>query len=210
MVPITVAVTQANVLIVMPQRLPNIRTVAELIALAKEKPGLLTYGTAGNGGSHHLSAELMNSLAGDIKMTHVPYKGAGVVTAMLSNEIDIGWYTLGGAMPHLKAGKLRALAVGGSTRHPSLPDTPTLGEALPGMVSASWSAFIAPANTPADVIERINAMFVEALRHPEVQRRAAELTADIVANSPAEARAYLAEEKERWGKVIRAAKIRAD
>ena len=210
MVPITVAVTQANVLMVAPSRLPAVRTVADLIALAKAKPGALNYGTAGNGGSQHLSAELMNSLAGDIKIVHIPYKGAAVMTALLAADIELGWYTLGGSMAHLKTGRLRALAVGGVKRHPDLPDVPTLGEALPGLVSASWSAFIAPANTPAETVNRINALFVEALRHPDVQRRAVDLTAEVVANSVAEAKAYLAEEKERWGKVIRAANIKAD
>jgi tripartite-type tricarboxylate transporter receptor subunit TctC len=153
--------------------------------------------------------ELLKMLSG-VRMTHVPYKGNALLTGLLGGEVDAGFFTLGGALPHIRTGKLRALAVGGSKRNPAIANVPTLGEAMPGLVSATWFGLIAPAKTPADVVAKLNAAVAEALRHPDVQKRLAEVYADTVANSPAEAAAYIKEEKERWGKVIRTAGIKAD
>jgi tripartite-type tricarboxylate transporter receptor subunit TctC len=209
MVPVTVMVLQANALVVNVARNGALQTVRQLVDQAKANPDKLNYGSSGNGGSHHLSMELLKMLTG-VRMQHVPYKGVALVNGLLGGEVDTGFFTLGGLLPHIKAGKLRALAVGGSRRHAALPDVPTLSEALPGMASATWFAMIAPAKTPADVVAKLNGAVVEALRHPDVQKRLADLDAETVANSPAEAAAFIKEEKERWGKVIRTAGIKPD
>ena len=209
LVPITVLVSQANLLVVHPGRMPDVQTFQDLVAKAKARPGALNYGSAGNGGSQHLSMELLKMLAG-LDITHVPYKGGTVVTGMLAGDVDLGMYTLGGLLPHIRSGRLRALAVGGTRRNPKAPDVPTFGELLPGMVSATWFAMLAPPKTPSEIVNKLNGAIVEALRLPEVQKRLADMDADIIGNSPAEAAAFIREEKRRWGEVIRKANIRAD
>jgi tripartite-type tricarboxylate transporter receptor subunit TctC len=199
--------SQANALVVPPES--RFQTLTDLIQYAKANPERVNYGSSGNGGSHHLSMELLKMLA-NLRMTHVPYKGVALVTGLLGSEVDVGFFTLGSTLPHIRAGKLRALAVGGDRRHTAIPNVPTLGEAMPGMVSHTWFAMIAPAHTPVEVVAKLNAAVVAALRHPDVQRRLSELNAEVVANSPAEAAAYIKDEKERWGRVIRAAGIKAD
>jgi len=209
LVPITVFVSQANLFVSHPGRMPDVHTFQDLVAAAKARPGALHYGSAGNGGSQHLSMELLKMLAG-VDITHVPYKGGAVVTGMLAGDVDCGFYTIGGLLPLVKSGRLRALAVGGAQRNPALPDVPTFNELLPGMVSATWFAILAPPKTPAEIVAKLNAAIVEALRLPEVHKRLAEMHADIIGNSPAEAAAFIRDEKRRWGEVIRAANIKAD
>ncbi len=210
LVPVTVMASQANVLVVSPGRLPDVRSLADLIALARANPDKLFYGSSGNGGSSHLSTELFKILAGNLRITHVPYKGGAVLSGMLANEIDFAIFTLGATLPHIKAGKLRPLAVGGERRYAGLPDVPTMREVVPGLASATWFALLAPPRTSPELVAKINGAVIEALRHPEVQKKLADLTADTVANSPAEAAAFIAEEKVRWGKVIRTANIKAE
>jgi tripartite-type tricarboxylate transporter receptor subunit TctC len=209
MVPVSVMVSQANVLVVPPARLSEVRTLQDLIEAAKARPGQLNYGSSGNGGSQHLSMELLKMLTG-VQITHVPYKGVAVIGGFLAGDVDTGFFTVGGLLPHIKSGKLRALAVGGDRRNAALPEVPTLTELLPGMVSATWFAMIAPAKTPPEIVARLNAAVVEALQQPEVQKRLADIHADVIANSPERAAAFIREEKARWGKVIRAAGIKAD
>ena len=209
LVPITVFVSQANLLVAHPGRMPDVHTFQDLVAAAKARPGALNYGSAGNGGSQHLSMELLKMLAG-LQITHVPYKGGAVVTGMLAGDVDCGFYTVGGLLPHVKNGRLRALAVGGTQRNAALPDVPTFNELLPGMVSATWFAILAPPKTPSEIVAKLNAAIVEALRQPEVQRRLAEMHAEIIGNSPTEAAAFIRDEKRRWGEVIRAANIKPD
>ena len=210
MVPITVMASLPNVLLVHPTKLPNVHTIPDLIAHTRANPGKLNYGSTGNGGSHHLSTELLMMLAGELRIIHVPYKGVAVMTGLLGGDVDMAFFTLAGAFPHIRGGKLRALAVGGERRNGALPAVPTLGEVMPGMVSASWAALIAPARTPTGLVARLNVAVVEALRSTESQKRLADLTIDTIANSPSEAAAFIREEKERWGKVIRTAGVRAD
>lgn len=210
LVPITVFVSQANLLVSHPGRMPDVHTFQDLVAAAKARPGALNYGSAGNGGSQHLSMELLKMLAGGLEITHVPYKGGAVVTGMLAGDVDCGFYTVGGLLPHVKSARLRALAVGGAQRDPALPGVPTFNELLPGMVSATWFAILAPPKTPSEIVAKLNAAIVEALRLPEVGKRLAEMHAEIIGNSPAEAAAFIRDEKRRWGEVIRAANIKPD
>jgi tripartite-type tricarboxylate transporter receptor subunit TctC len=209
MVPVSVMVSQANVLVVPPARLSEVRSLQDLIETAKARPGQLNYGSSGNGGSQHLSMELLKMLTA-VQITHVPYKGVAVIGGLLAGDVDTGFFTVGGLLPHIKSGKLRALAVGGDRRNAALPEVPTLTELLPGMVSATWFAMIAPAKTPPEIVAKLNAGVVEALQHPEVQKRLADIHADVIGNSPEQAAAFIREEKARWGKVIRAANIKAD
>src|SRR5438105_8228650 len=209
MVPVSVMVSQANLLIVHPGRMGEVRTLQDLIEAAKARPGQLNYGSSGNGGSQHLSMELLKMLTG-VQITHVPYKGVAVIGGFLAGDVDTGFFTVGGLLPHIKSGRLRALAVGGEQRNPALPDVPTFNELLPGMVSATWFALLAPPKTPSEIVAKVNAAIVEALRQPEVQRRLAEMHAEVIGNSPAEAAAFIREEKRRWGEVIRAANIKPD
>jgi tripartite-type tricarboxylate transporter receptor subunit TctC len=209
MVPVSVMVSQANVLVVAPGRMSDVRTLQDLVEAAKARPGQLNYGSSGNGGSQHLSMELLKLLTG-VKITHVPYKGVAVIGGFLAGDVDTGFFTVGGLLPHIKSGKLRPLAVGGERRNAALPDVPTLAELLPGMVSATWFAMIAPAKTPPDIVAKLSAAVAEALQHPEVQKRLADIHADVIGNSPEQAAAFIREEKARWGKVIRAANIKAD
>lgn len=209
LVPVSVLASQANVLVVHPGRLPEVRSLQDLIAAAKARPGALNYGTTGNGGSHHLSTERLKLVAG-IEITHVPYKGGAVVTGLLAGDVDMGFYSLGGLLPRIRSGKLRPLAVGGRSRDASLPDVPALGEHWPGMLSATWFALLAPPKTPAGLVARLNRAVVEALRDPQIAPRLAELHAEVIGNSPEEARAFIADEKRRWAEVIRAANVRAE
>jgi tripartite-type tricarboxylate transporter receptor subunit TctC len=210
MMPITIMATQYSVLLVNSERLPTVRTLQELIAYAKANPGKLNYGSSGNGGSQHLAIEMLRMRAGNLHMTHVPYKGVAVMTGLVGGEVDLTLFTLATAMPHIRSGKIRALAVGSERRDPLLPDVPALAETFPGMTSATWFALLAPPRTAPELVARINAEWVEALRDPEAVKRLADITVHVVANSPADAAGFLAEERKRWGEVIRAANIRAD
>lgn len=210
MMPITIMATQANLLLVNSARLPTVRTLQDLIAYAKANPGRLNFGSSGNGGTQHLAAEMLKIRAGDLQMTHVPYKGVAVMTGLVAGEVDLTFFTLATAMPHIRSGKLRALAVGSERRDPRVPEVPALGEILPGMTSATWFAIIAPPRTPPGLVAKINAEWVWALRDPDAVKRLADITVDVVANSASEAAAFLADERKRWGAVIRAANIRAE
>ncbi len=210
MVPITIMATQANLLLVNSARLPNVRTVTDLIAYAKAKPGKLNFGSSGNGGTQHLAGEMLKMRAGNLQMTHVPYKGVAVMAGLVGGEVDLTFFTLATALPHIRSGKIRALAVGSERRDPRVPEVPTLGETIPGMTSATWFAMLAPPRTPPELVAKINAEWVWALKDPDALKRLADITVDVVANSPSEAAGFIAEERKRWGEVIRTANIRAE
>src|SRR2546425_851947 len=142
--------------------------------------------------------------------SRAPQREVGSAVPRGESPRCVGIYTVGGLLPHIKSGRLRALAVGGARRNPALPEVPTFGELMPGMVSATWFAMLAPPKTPDGIVAKLNAAIVEALRQPEVQKRLAELHANIIGNSPSEAAAFIRDEKRRWGEVIRAANIKPD
>jgi len=210
MVPITIMATQANFLLVNTARLPNVRSVQDLIAYAKANPGKLDFGSSGNGGTQHLAAEMLKIRAGNLQMTHVPYKGVAVMAGLVSGEVDMAFFTLATSMPHIRTGKIRAIAVGSERRDPRVPDVPTLAETLPGMTSATWFAMLAPPRMAPELVAKINAEWVWALRDPDSVKRLADITVDVIANSPSEAAAFIGDERKRWGEVIRAAHIRAE
>jgi tripartite-type tricarboxylate transporter receptor subunit TctC len=185
------------------------KSIQELIALAKAKPGALNFGSAGSGGSNHLAGELFNVMAG-VRIVHIPYKGnAGALSDLLGGHVDLVFNGLTSALPLIKAGKLRALAVTSLTRSGALPDIPTLDEAgLKGFQAVAWNGLSAPARTPKDVIRRINADVLKVIRSPEFVERLTAEGADPVGDSPEQFAAFLREETARWNKVIKVANIK--
>ena len=187
------------------------KSVAELVQLAKAKPGELRFSSGGVGGSSHLGMELLRFRAG-VNMLHVPYKGTGPgVTAILNGEVHLGMAGVGTMLPHTQSGKLRALAVTGAKRSPAVPELPTIAEnGLPGYAYDVWYGLFAPANTPRDTLNRINAAASEALRDPETVKQFAAAGVDVMGGSVEESNRYLWSEMAKWEKVIREAGIQAD
>ncbi|MGH8691049.1 MAG: Bug family tripartite tricarboxylate transporter substrate binding protein [Burkholderiales bacterium] len=208
-VPMTVIAAIPNVLLVHPKVKAN--SVAELIALARASPGKLNYASQGSGATSHLTTELFKSMAGGLDITHVPYKGSAPALAdLLAGQVDMMVDNLGVSLPHVKSGKLRALAVASSRRFRSLPDVPALAETLPGFESVAWFGIVGPPRTPAAIADKVAAGVAEALRNPEVLRRLTGLSADPLGLSPAETAAFMRQETERWGAVIRSAGVKLD
>jgi tripartite-type tricarboxylate transporter receptor subunit TctC len=208
-VPITFLGATPIVLIVHPS-FPA-RSVKELIALAKAKPGDINYGSAGNGTSNHLAAELFNQLAG-IKLTHVPYKGAGPATvALVSGEVVVGFPALPSAAPHIKNGRARPLAVASRSRARAMPDLLTMAEAgVPGGELEAWHGIMAPVGTPPAIIARLSAETQKALKDPEITKLFDAMGFETGGGSPEDFARFIRSEMQKWEKVIRAANIRID
>ena len=203
--PVTLAATAPNILIVNPS-LP-VKTTADLIALAKQKPGALSYGTPGIGTSPHLCMELLKYLA-HIDVTHVPYRGtAAAVTDVMSGQIQLAFATALTAKPQVDAGRVRALAVSGPRRVAAMPNVPPVGDAVPGYEAMQWYGFLAPAGTPGAIIERLNLEANKALGSQEMKQRLAADGAEPLGSTPAEFGAFIRREIEKWGKVVEVAKI---
>ena len=192
--------TASNVLVVNPS-LP-VRSVAELVALAKRKPGSINYASAGVGSPAHLAGEMLNLLAG-IKLTHVPYKGAApALLDVIAGNVQLIITSPIAAGGHIKTGRVRALATTGSERNPSLPDLPTIAETVPGYeISQSWG-IVAPAGTPARVVERLNAAIVKAMHLPEVREEVLKTGAVPAGDSAADFAQFMSRERQRLGEVI--------
>lgn len=205
-VPVTVMATVPNVLAVRPTL--EEKTPAQLIARAKANPGKVTFASQGNGSTSHLTGAMFQSMAG-IDIVHVPYKGsAPAMTDLMANQVDLFFDNIGQTLKQHQAGKLRILAVASAKRIAVLPEVPTMAEAaLPGFLSVTWFAVIAPEGTPAPVATQLSAAFAEAIRMPDVQKRFMEQGAEPVGNTPAEAGAFIKDEMARWQKVIRDAKV---
>jgi len=185
-------------------------TAPELVALAKKEPGRIGYASSGTGGAPHLAAELFKSSTGT-DLLHVPYKGSTQAHPdLLSGQVGIMFDTIVAVMPHLKSGRLKALATTGKTRSTLLPDVATVAETVPGYEASSWGGIIGPAGIPEEVVRKINADVVATLKTPEVKERLAQLGADVVANSPAEFAQVIRLEIDKWGKVVRAAGVKAE
>ena len=186
----------------------NVSTVKELIALAKAKPGTLSYGSAGTGSSNHLSVELLKSMTG-INLVHIPYKGTGPgMNDLVAGQIPIMFPTALSGMPFVKTGHLKAIGVTSAQRIPALPDVPTIAEAgVPGYEASSWGGIMVPAKTPKSIINKLNVATVKALAIPEVRERLIGLGADVKTSTPEEFKAYLRVEIDKWKKVARFANI---
>jgi tripartite-type tricarboxylate transporter receptor subunit TctC len=202
MVPVTITAQVQLGLVVNPAVPAN--NVRELIAYAKANPNKLAVATSGRGSNPQLWALAFQQMTGT-QMIDVPYKGSAVAHPdLLAGQTQVMFDAVAAVMPHVKAGKLRLLAVGGAKRSPFLPDTPTIQEAgVPGYVNASWGAIIAPAKTPAAIIDKLNADIVAILNEPDTKERLAGLSAEVVANSPSEAAAFMKSEEQRLTKLIR-------
>ncbi len=187
-----------------------VKSVKELIALAKEKPGM-TFASSGNGGSHHLSGEMFKAMAG-IDIQHVPYKGgAPAATDLMGGHVSMMFELMYAALPAIQGGKLRALAVTSSERLPVLPDVPTMAEAgLPGFESNNWQGVIMPAGTPKDIVAKVNAAINSVLAVPEVKNIIVGQGNQVGGGTPEEFGALIRSEMVKWGKVVKDAKIQAD
>ena len=207
--PITILAGVPNLLVVHPS-LPA-RNVKDLIALAKSKPDALNYASTGAGQSTHLSMELFKSMAG-VKIVHVPYKGsAPAVTDLLGGHVPMMFDNMPSALPHVKAGKLRALGVSTAKRSSTAPDVPTVAESgLPGFDVTVWFATLAPAATPRDILERIHRVLVKALQASDVRERLASQGAEAVGNTPEQFTAQMKSDLAKWAKVVQAANIKLD
>ena len=207
--PITQPASSPNVLTAHPS-VPA-KNLKELIALAKASPGKLSFASTGVASVGHLTGELINNLAG-IKITHVPYKGSGqAVTDILGGHVNIMYSGFSSTLAHIKAGKLRALAVTGPKRSPALSEVPTIAEqGFPGVEATAWYGVLAPAGTPKLVITRLHGDLVKILRQPDVVQRLDGLGFEIAATTPEQFGAYIRSEIKKWAKVVKASGAKAD
>src|SRR5712692_525586 len=187
------------------------RSVAELVAYAKANPGKLNYGSAGHGNATHLAAELFKLRTG-IDIVHIPYKGAAdAVTAVLGGQVQMFFGDIGGVLPLLREGTLRALAVSSETRNALVPDLPTMIESgVPDYVVLTYIGVVAPAGTPAGIVGRLNTAINESLTSPEVAAAFAKLGAELRPGAPADFAAFLAAETQKWSNVVKSANIKVD
>jgi tripartite-type tricarboxylate transporter receptor subunit TctC len=208
-VPISVIGAIPNVLLVHPKL--GVNSVEELISLARSNPGKLNYASQGSGTTSHLTAELFKSMAGGLRITHIPYKGtAPALTDLLGGQVDMMFDNLGVSLPHVRSGKLKALAVASRKRFAALPGVPALAEVLPGFESLAWFGVVAPPGTPAPIAAKVAAGVAEAIRQPEVLKRLGELSAEPMGLTPAETAVFMKAESERWGAIIRSAGVKVD
>ena len=207
--PITLIATQPSVLVVHPS--VPVKSVKELIALAKAKPGALNYASSGNGTPPHLSAAMFTNMTGT-QLTHVPYKGAApALTDLLGGQVQLMFATIISVGPQLPSGRLRPIAVTSAKRSPTLPDLPTVAESgVPGFEATAWFMLMAPAKTPPALVDRIYRDTAEVLGRRDVKDRYAKEGAEPVGSAPAQALTFLKSEIARWGKVVIAAKIQPE
>lgn len=206
--PVSLLVLVPNVLVVNPE-LPA-KNVAELVALLKAAPEQYSYASSGNGTPLHLSGELFKKMAG-VSIQHVPYKGAGpALNDVIGNQVPIMFDNLPSSSGHIKSGTLRALAVTTKERAPSFPDVPTIAETVPGYETYTWNALFAPAGTPKEAIDRLNAAAKKALADPTVAEKMKDFSATIVASTPEELATHVTAELAKWGPVVKDANVQLD
>ena len=206
--PVTLGASLPNILVVHPA-LP-VKSVRELISLAKTRAGQLNYSSAGSGTSPHLSMELFRLMAG-ITLTHIPYKGSGPATVdLLAGQVQLSMPNVLTALPHIKGGKLRGLGVTSGKRATGLPDIPAIAETLPGYEAIQWYGILAPAGTTRDIVGKLQAEIARILVLPEVKDRLAADGADAVGSRPDEFAAYIRAELAKWGKVVKTGGIKLE
>lgn len=208
--PVTLLASVQNVLVAYPGFAA--KSVKELIALAKSKPGQINYASTGSGSSGHLVMEMFRSQAG-IALTHIPYKTIGQTTAdLISGQVSLWFPTIPGALPHIKGARMRALAVAGARRSPALAEIPTVAEAaaLPGFDATTWYAVLTPAGVPKEITAKLNIEFLRVLRLPEVQERLSAQGVESIGSTPEQLAAHLRSELPKWAQVVKAAGVRAD
>lgn len=199
----------SNLLVVHPSL--SATTVKELIALARARPDHYTYGSSGIGGAAHLAMALFTHEAG-ITLVHVPYKGGSLAVAdLLAGRVNVAMANLTTALPHLRSGRLRALAIGTAKRSALLPDMPTIAEAgVPGYEANNWNGIVVPRATPREIVEKLHSAITATLREPATAERITSAGLDVIADTPAEFARYLKSEAAKWGKVVKTAGIKAE
>jgi tripartite-type tricarboxylate transporter receptor subunit TctC len=207
--PVSLLLKVPNILLVHPAY--QVKSVADLIALSKAKPGSVNYASSGPGSSPHLAAELFDSMA-KTRMTHVAYKGGGpALTDVMAGQVPVFFASLGSSLPHIKAGRLRAVAVAGKTRSAVLPDVPTIAESgVPGYEMYEWNAVFAPTGTPQPVIDRVHKALVDVLSDPEIRSRLEGLGADVIGSTPAELETFRRAALAKWSALVKANNIKLD
>ena len=207
--PVTLAASTPNILVVHPS-LP-VTSVRELIALAKARPGAINFASSGPGTPAQLAGELFNSMAG-VKMVHVPYKGAAPALAdLLGGQVQVMFSTMPPALPHVTAGRLRALAVASLRRSPAAPELPTVDEAaLPGFEATTWHGVMVPAGTPGAIVAKLNHDIVAVLRTPEITERLSSQGAEAIGSTPEEFASYIKTETAKWARVVRESGAKAE
>jgi tripartite-type tricarboxylate transporter receptor subunit TctC len=207
--PISLVATTPLILVVHPS-LP-VKSAKDLIAMARTKPGQIFYGSAGNGSTLHLAGEMLNTLAG-VKLVHVPYKGVTyALNDLLGGQVSVMFPGAPIALPQAKSGRLRALATSGASRTGAAPELPTLAESgVPGYEGSVWYGLLAPAGTPAAIVNRLNADIVRIVQSQDIRDRWAVLGADPAHNTPAEFAAYMKDSLARWSQVVRASGAKLD
>jgi tripartite-type tricarboxylate transporter receptor subunit TctC len=206
-VPVASIAVVSNVMEVHPS--VPVMSVLEFIAYAKANPGKLNMGSGGNGTAGHVAGELFKLTTG-VKMTHVPYRGgAPMLTDLLGGQVQVAFDSVANSIDHIRAGRLRALAVTSATRWEGLPDIPTVSEVLSGFEASTWFGICAPKNTPAEIIDKLNKEIKAGLDDPKLKARLADLGNVPLSMTPSDFGKFIADETEKWGKVIRAANIKA-
>jgi tripartite-type tricarboxylate transporter receptor subunit TctC len=205
--PISLLSQQPNIWLVHPTT--PVKNMKDLITYAKSKPGQLNFASSGTGGSQHLAGELLKGMTG-IDMTHIPYKGSPpALVDLLAGRVPLMSSTMPPALPHIKTGKVRVLAVTSARRSPALPDVPTVAESgVPGYEAIAWQGLVAPAGTPRPVIARINSEFVKVLKHPDIVAKLNDQGYETVASTPEWFAQYIRSEIAKWTKVIRTAGLK--
>jgi tripartite-type tricarboxylate transporter receptor subunit TctC len=206
-VPVTVIATAPNVLVAHPK--VSAGAVGELASEARVQPGKLKYASTGIGSTGHVTTEWLKSIA-KVDLTHVPYQGVLAYPAILSGEVDVMFMTLSDALPYIRSGKLKALAVGSDKRISELPQVPALTETMQGFVSLGWFGVVSSPGTPSQVAEKLSEEIANALRRPDMAKKLKDMGVEPVGGSPTQTAAFFKEEAERWSKVIREANIKID
>ena len=208
LVPVSFVVRVPNVLVVNPAM--GVKTIPELIAKLRAKPGAYSYGSPGNGSTGHLSTELFKTRA-KVFALHIPYRGSGpMLLDLMGGQIQMSFDNLPSAMPHIRSGKLIALGVTGEQRSAQLPDVPTIASVLPGYSAESWFVLIAPANTPPAIINRLSAEADKILKKPSVIERFKALGADPVGGTPEQLGQFIASEARKWAEVVKISGAKID
>ncbi len=208
LVPIIALASFPNMLVVNPNL--KARSVKELVALGKAEPGKLTFASSGSGTTTHLSGELFKSMAG-MDMRHIPYKGAGpAMIDIIAGQVDMMFDNIPSGLPHVRTGKLRALAVTGTKRAPQVPDLPTIAETSPGYEAGGWFGLEAPAGTPKNIIARLNAAGAQGIQSADFRQRMSDLGYEIMGGTPEDMRARIQSDIKRWVPVVKASGAKAD
>ena len=206
--PVSLVASTPNILVVQPSL--AVKTVGDLMALARSKPGTLNYPSAGLGSSSHLAGELFDTIAA-VKMVHIPYKGGGpALTDLLGGQVQLMFATMPAAMPHVRSGKLRAIAVTSARRSPAMPELPTIGETLKDYAAATWYGVLAPARTPRTIVMVLHGEVVKILGVTETRDKLLLQGFEPVGGTPGEFGAHIKAEIAKWGKIIKAAGIKAE